>query len=692
MNATIENVNYFPVLSPNGINDAVPEIEIYNHIEISIKLMANSIPANINLFDEDDVLIKATFEHIDSNSQFLINGFYFEEWHEKIVPTEVDLLSYNQATREIQVISELEKSASTNPQFKVRFTPTLLGKWTFGLTINGSPIDLGTINNIFYVINAANPGFIEKANKRYFKTKVGGAKFDAKAFYPIGINVAHFDFNTWRGRKEYGFNQYKEYLDKIASVNGNTIRIFIDGGINLLGYDFVLQKQFFRNFNAKNASILDTIIEYAQKKGIYIQFCIFNYTSLGNQLHADNYWQDYNPFNLNCSNKEIINNHFEYGFISNPYDFFTNADCLELQKKLLKYITNRWGYSTNIFCWEIFNESVQIEAVNKIDENTPEFDTTQISNFTEKYITWFNEIYLFIKQNDINKHLITTSHPTHTIGGGEGFLRINNLIDFTQSHLYKDFTLKNISDHNNLMKAFSWEAKEYLTYFDKPFGIGETQYLMDGYGSRFGYTQGFFDPLGYGIHDLLWASFFSGSYSPALFWSWHTFNFFNFFNHLSPISRILFKISENIGILNDNLIYEQYYHSSLTSEVNPISNNMNIMKISDTHKQIFLLWCQEINHYFHNLTKSLKNPSLNKYLNTLDETFKPQIVAPIIVKADNLIIGKKYQVTIYAPSSGKTISNRISSIPAFGSTLQIDVTEAIRSSLYGDVCILIKML
>ena len=37
-------------------------------------------------------------------------------------------------------------------------------------------------------------------------------------------------------------------------------------------------------------------------------------------------------------------------------EFATNPDAQRLWEQKLRYIAARWGYSTNLFCWEWWNE------------------------------------------------------------------------------------------------------------------------------------------------------------------------------------------------------------------------------------------------------------------------------------------------------------------------------------------------
>jgi hypothetical protein len=83
------------------------------------------------------------------------------------------------------------------------------------------------------------------------------------------------------------------------------------------------------------------------------------------------------------------------GFLSNATNFFTDPIAMKLTKRKLRYIVARWGYSTSVMGWELFNEVQFTDAAN----------AGQWTNIE----TWHNTMAAFLRSQDYYRHLITSS-------------------------------------------------------------------------------------------------------------------------------------------------------------------------------------------------------------------------------------------------------------------------------------------
>ena len=83
------------------------------------------------------------------------------------------------------------------------------------------------------------------------------------------------------------------------------------------------------------------------------------------------------------------------GFLSNATNFFTDPTARELTKRKLRYIVARWGYSTSIMGWELFNEV--------------QFTDAAYANQWTNIEAWHNEMASFLRSQDGYHHLITSS-------------------------------------------------------------------------------------------------------------------------------------------------------------------------------------------------------------------------------------------------------------------------------------------
>src|SRR5258705_5693128 len=120
---------------------------------------------------------------------------------------------------------------------------------------------------------------------------------------------------------------------------------------------------------------------------------------------------------------------------------------MELFKRRLRYIIARWGYSSNLMCWEIMNENGNIPGLDP-DITTPNPDPNCLYpnqrmydlGFEDNMIHWNEVISAYIKAADTHGHLIT-SGAVDNMGGTEGqhfFRRLFEIqdIDFTALHRY----------------------------------------------------------------------------------------------------------------------------------------------------------------------------------------------------------------------------------------------------------------
>jgi len=97
------------------------------------------------------------------------------------------------------------------------------------------------------------------------------------------------------------------------------------------------------HYHLGKAKWFDEILELAEKYGIYIMLCLESF----NNLRIS---QPYPAYDSNPYAKE------NGGMLQKPEQFFTNPEARRLFKQRLRYLVARYSYSTNILCWEFWNE------------------------------------------------------------------------------------------------------------------------------------------------------------------------------------------------------------------------------------------------------------------------------------------------------------------------------------------------
>lgn len=211
-------------------------------------------------------------------------------------------------------------------------------------------------------------------------------------FFPMGINAA------W------------DNIDNYTLISKN----LANGGANIFRYwhaaftNQVLEwKDGLGQYDPIASAKQDSIIELCKKNNIYLQMCIFHHGMFSETVNPN--WSD-SPYRKANG-----------GPLNRPEEFFYNNSAKDQAKKLLRYIVARWGYSTELFAWELFNE-VQWTG------NHP----NQSNKWKSAVIDWHDEMGKYIKSIDPFRHPVTTSADDRQLED----LAYRDGIDIIQYHTY----------------------------------------------------------------------------------------------------------------------------------------------------------------------------------------------------------------------------------------------------------------
>ncbi len=336
-------------------------------------------------------------------------------------------------------------------RWRVRFAPTRVGAYRLTLTRNGHPehpTDLTAA--AFLCVPSADPGFIRR-------DPVTAQRFvfdDGQAYYPLGMNVA------WTGGNG---PDYPDYFAHMGQAHMNWARVWMtywDGKALEWSPDKSKDPPI-GSFLLDAARRWDMIFDQAAQNGVYVQMVLQHHGQYTAQVDPN--WAD-NPFNAANG-----------GFLQHPDDFFTDAQARRLTRAKYRYIVARWGYSTHLLSFELFNE------VQNIREAQSHF---------QDVVAWHREMAAYIRSLDVDHHLITTSIsvPTEPLG------QIG--LDYDQNHTYPP----------DLVSVFAGVQTEAVRV---PYFYGE-------WGpTSFASPQS--EPL---VHNGLWASLMAPTAGAGQYWSW----------------------------------------------------------------------------------------------------------------------------------------------------------------------------
>jgi hypothetical protein len=263
--------------------------------------------------------------------------------------------------------------------WRVRHTPTMSGVYSVSnISLNGSAVSFSNLQPASWTVTGfpTSPGFVrvDPADPLRFVTSNG------RRYFPVGEDLA------WSSPSSDILN----IIPKMGAAHENWARIwmthFYDNGTTFgLNLDWPKVNNTFGQLSLTNAGHWDAIIAAAEHAGVHVQVTLQHHGqySSTNGSDTDPNWEQ-NPYN-------VANG----GFLAHATNFFTDPMAMELTKRKLRYIVARWGYSTSVMGWELFNEVQFTDAAY----------AGQWTNIE----SWHNTMATFLRSQDYYRHLITSS-------------------------------------------------------------------------------------------------------------------------------------------------------------------------------------------------------------------------------------------------------------------------------------------
>jgi hypothetical protein len=509
----------------------IPKKEIgkYDLFELSIFLQGSYL----NPFDPQEIDVEGIFVDQKGN-QYKIPGFFYQEYKRELKTDHEELIPVG------------------DPYFKIRFSPLAVGSYTFYVRVKDrTGKEVSSDKYTIYVKDSEKPGYIRVSEKdwRYFKFDNG------RQFLPISANIC------WAGAK--GTYDYDEWLPKYAENGGNYFRVWLGPS----WATFALERKSVKEYDLKNAWKLDYVLNLAEKLNMYIMFCFDSYNELRYQREgAYPYWE-YTPHNEKNG-----------GPLKEPRDFWTNSEMLKYYKNKLRYIVARYGYSTNVFAWEFWNE---------VDIISP---TAFVIGEVKK---WHEDMAKYLNSIDPWKHLITTSFA---YSPGKPEIDSISELNFVQTHIYQS---------NRYIDALL-SLIAYKEKYKKPHLVGE-------FGLDAGGNDPWIDPYGYAIHNAIWTTVLSGASGTAMSWWWD--------NHIHP-NNLYFHYRALVDFVKDINFLDGKFERLTNYKLNV--NNREIKVIGLQGKKYILLWLYDMKEAYQ-YKKGIPNMESSKFLGSIELLLKPPI-------------------------------------------------------------------
>jgi len=389
-------------------------------------------------------------------------------------------------------------------EWRFRFTPTRPGEWRWRWQrTTAAGVETGAWERFVVAPNAdpSRHGFARRSkDPRYL------AFDDGTPFFPVGENLAWYDSR--------GTFAYEDWMAKLAASGANYVRLWMPSW----AFGIVYPPASLEDWSARlgRAWQLDRVIQLAEQHGLYVMLSV----------------QNHGPFDLNgffgTEWNASLWNAANGGPLDHPSEFFEDPEAREIFRRYLRYVAARWGYSPNVFCFELWNEVDLAEQPASIDA----------------VVDWHREMAGVLREEDPNHRLLSTS-TTDELMTFTAWLRnfpISEFpltydpvwqmpeIDFVQLHSYQIFGWGVFMPVARTL----FDLVDRMAQYGKPVLVAEAGVDFQGIAETLAA-----DPEGEGFHDLVWAGVFSGSLGTAMSWWWDfvvdTEDWYFHFAHLSQL-------------------------------------------------------------------------------------------------------------------------------------------------------------
>jgi hypothetical protein len=286
------------------------------------------------------------------------------------------------------------------PQWKVRFAPRETGAYRYYVQVTDAR---GTRRSPEVSFTAAAPlhpqgiARVSKTDPHYFEWENG------QYLVPMPINMRD---GGDQAEAQPGSYDFDHFFPLFRASGLNTVRTWMCAWWAGIEWSQKYHSRFsdLGRYAQYNAWRLDYTMDLAAQNDLLLELTLGSHGQL-RQDKFDAEWQ-YSPYAVENG-----------GFLPAPYMFFTSERAKADVKQRYRYIAARWGYSRNVFSWDLWNEIDLSEGYNPAE-----------------VAAWNQEMATFLRSVDQQPHLITTHIALYWSAGPEMW-RLPE-IDYIQSDSY----------------------------------------------------------------------------------------------------------------------------------------------------------------------------------------------------------------------------------------------------------------
>jgi hypothetical protein len=446
--------------SPIGISDVVVNLTTvarYDKFEITFQVGG----VWENPYNPDEVQVDAVFSG-PQGEQYRIPAFYYQEYRKSVSNGRE---SYSQVGA---------------PCWKVRFAPPETGSYQYSLiVVNKGQTFRSEARSFTCTSNSNTHGYlrISSRNPLYFEYE------DGTPYFAVAMDKASGNIS-----------QFEHLYENFSRAGGNFNRLFLTHGtfnISERMYRPLRADQGVGKLNLDNCWAVDKALELGERLGIYHTLTLTNQTN----FRRNNGGWDVNVYNVNNG-----------GFLETPGEYFTNERAQQTFEHILRYAVARWGYSTALFSWGLWNE---VSATEGFEENAA--------------ARWHQRMGRYLQSVDAVHHVVHTN-----FGNINGNAVIDDLpeMEMVSTNVYAVKDIAHISE--------DW-TKRLIAKFGKP-------YMLSEYGIGHSMGEGGYaahDPDRIMAHNGLWSPFMNGSAGTGMAWDWNWLDNEHFYRYIGAVSKFV---------------------------------------------------------------------------------------------------------------------------------------------------------
>ena len=414
-----------------------------------------------NPFDADEVRVDATFTGPDG-AQTVVPGFFYQEYRR--------LVSGGRESYQ----------AMSSPCWKVRFAPGQPGQYTCELIArNGGQETTAEAPALVCTPAGRSHGYlrISQHNPLYFEPD------DGTPFCAVAMDKA---LGT--------VSQFESVYRRFSKAGGNFNRLFLThGNLNIMErvVDSSRPDKGVGKLNLEYCWCVDQVLDLGERLGIYHMLTLTNQTN----FRTGNGGWDANVYNVKNG-----------GLLNKPAEYFTDERAQRVFEHLLRYAVARWGASTSVFSWDLWNEVSAAEG----------FSATTAAR-------WHQRMARYLRSVDQAKHVIHTN-----FGHLNSFAEIDGLpeMELVSTNIYAVKDVAHISE--------VW-TKRLIERFGKPYML--TEYGIGHNMGRAGYAP--HDPERVMVHNGLWSPLLNGSAGTGMAWDWNWLDDDHFYRYIQAAAQVV---------------------------------------------------------------------------------------------------------------------------------------------------------